>query len=995
MFTSEQINQQISGYSYGFGPMGAPQWRADSGFMGATPWGPGAGDAFASGAIGGTTSVVNASQMIGMGAAAANFAGTKMGLAVPRAVSNLRYMAGFGMSLGPQIGIMAGVHALNGMNQGAQDQFRINEIVSQQLGNRINMGGRGTIGASRAGMQQIGDLTREMSQLPELLSSVSELSALMDKMGQAGMITGVKSIADFRNKFRQGINSLRDMSKVLGSTMDEALTVAAELQTMGIVGGADKLRAVLNRQATSMMGVGMAPEVVMQGMANGAQLAGAMGNKSRIAGVAGAAKTMQTFSTAMQMGVLDEQTIADLTGLTGDKGIAALSSMTQERVTGMVMNSGLGQAMTAAMGEVRDGKYTGKLDKDIVEKVRTGQLSKDQLIKMANEKLSAKGAASSFSQKKSGMSFKAAQEVGLEGVLAQIQQMSEEASMGDEALVAIVAKNFLGGDQTLADTLIQVAGRMRDIDVKNKKDYQRAIEAKISQEKYKRDFTVGGKFEQFTHAMGHVFVAPFERAGAQLAYSMGQTGDEISNFITRGFSERVENVQYSDTDRIRAARAIGTGDMTIRGLREVDKSVINKNVLQTMNISQEQRAMIESIAGKLDPLSLTRELNKAGTQAEKEQVLKDAVLSTSGINLDSLNSLTMTDLGSVRSGYDKASKLRGMQTETALSAILETSKLTLGQGTALGEMRVTPNMSQLGAELTTEQEKNIIDDLVDRNFYTDYTGTFNDETLMPFLQEHSTASDLFLDALSTGKIGGVDVSQFALFSKEKQMGLLKSLGLDETAANNLISQLTSDDFFAARKNEGDVATAKKLKDSRTRGAAKLIQQDLAMMVGSLLTTDPAAAAALEQFAQGNDAALFSMLEGKGKLGNEELGRARSALQGISRVADKFKTGSSQSEFIKELGLTEQSVSDLIDSNDVLSADERTKLLDVAKRSGVMNQLSSRSATGGFGAKTAQEVKDESIRLMVQTNTEFVRAVEIAVPALKEVTAEKLKAVEPK
>ena len=87
--------------------------------------------------------------------------------------------------------------------------------------------------------------------------------------------------------------------------------------------------------------------------------------------------------------------------------------------------------------------------------------------------------------------------------------------------------------------------------------------------------------------------------------------------------------------------------------------------------------------------------------------------------------------------------------------------------------------------------------------------------------------------------------------------------------------------------------------------------------------------------------------------------------------------------------------DLLDDNDVLSETEKSQLMKVAKESGVLNQLSSRTTSGGFGAKTSQLVKEQSALMMVQANTDFVRAVGEAVPALKNVTEAKLKALEPK
>ena len=956
MFTSQEIQQRtqqsIPGYGNGFGPMGSPQWRGDAGFMGATPWGPGAGDAFAAGTLGGLTSAVNFSQTVGAVAGVANMFGLG-----PPVLGSLGKMAGFGMGMTPALGIMGGVAALNATNRGLQDQVRINEITANQFGDRVGLGGRGGIGVSRAGMQQVGDMVRELRTLPEMMTSVGELTAIMEKMGQNGMLQGVKSLADFKTKFRQNITALRDMSKILGSTMDEAMTIAAELQGMGVVSAKDKLRAVINRQATSMMGVGVSSELVGQVQAGGAQMASAFGNRSRVAGIQGATNTLQTLSVASQLGFIDEQKIADLTGATGEQGVAALSSMTQERVTKMMMESGLGQAMAAAAGEVdKKGKFTGGLDMSVIEKFKAGTLSKDELMKIASNKLSSEGATASFSRFKGGLSFRAAQSMGVEGVLNQIQRMSEELGQKDEDLVAIVAKNFLGGDQTLADTLLNVAKNMQSVEFEKKRQYRQAVESKISQSVYKKDYTIKGKYDQLTNRLSSAIMAPFERIGAEFAYAAGGIGDTIVDTMF-GLQE---NVQFSDTDLFRARRGVQSGKYGPTTLTDMAKQRATRTALNSYS-EKDQIQLSGVLGGRLGEVNtreLARKLNEAESATERADIFRNYV---------DRRVTNTTNYGGRLTSYGEGGRQK-------YAAAAEMLTKTYGEDSAFAS--VLPELG-VGAKMTTREEADIIGDLVDNSAF-DFTGELNDTSLTPFLKEHSKVSEEWLKALATGKVGNMPLEDFLLKGKALQMGVLKSLGLTEGEAKELLTKISNPEFIQNSKKKDSVAAAQELLSSREAGAAKLIQEDLQMAIGELMYQSPEQAKAVESFAAGDSAELYKMLGGKGKLGSSTLETARNAFMSVENLSKSFR--GTQEDFIAQLGLPgdDEQVKQLLDNDSALSQQERTKLTELAKTNRVFQALAPSSSTGMFAGRTREEVRDESLRMMVNANLDFVTTVASAV-----------------
>jgi hypothetical protein len=966
MFTSQEISERtqkpIQGYSYGFGPMGSPQWRGDAGFMGATPWGPGAGDAFATGTLGGITSAVNFSQTVGMVGGLASTLGVG-----PSWMGNLGKLAGFGMGLGPQAAIFAGVQALNYSNRGLQDQIRINEITSNQLGDRVGMGGRGGLGISRAGMQQVGDMVREMRTLPEMMTSVGELTGLMEKMGQAGMLQGARSLADFKNKFKQNISALRDMSKVLGSTMEEALSITTELQGMGITSAKDRLKAAINRQATSMMGIGVSSELVGQVQAGGAQMAGAFGNRSRTAGVAGATNILQTLSVASQMGVIDEQRVADLTGATGEQGIAALTSMSQDRITRMMMESGLGQAMAAAAGEVnKEGKFTGGLDMGIIEKFKSGTLSKEELMKIASRKLSGEGATASFSRYKSGLSFKAAQSMGVEGVLNQIQRMSEELGQKDEDLVAIVAKNFLGGDQTLADTLLNVAKNMSGIELEKKRQYRQAIEAKVTQAVYKKDYTIGGKFDQLTNRLSSMIAAPIEAVGAEFAYAAGGIGDTVVDTLF-GLQPAV---QFTETDLFRARRGIQAGKYGDTALNPMTRQRMSRTAFANMT-EAEKKAMAPILgAQNFKYRELAQSLNAQETNAGKMEIFRSYVDSRLG-------------------SYQPNLRRYGEGGDQVYAAAAEMLTQQFGADSAFAQIMPSIGGGLIGPKVS---EEDLIGDLVDSSALFDYTGQFNDETLSPFLKEHSKVSEEWLKAFTSGKVGGIAVEDFLMKNKGFQMGVLKALGLDDTEAGELLKRLGDSEFLANRTDEESQKAAKGLLAARETGAATLVQQDLQMAIGELMYRTPEQATAVESFAKGDSAALYKLLGGKQELGSETLKTARTAVQSVEGLSKRFK--GTQEDFIAQLGLPAQDeqVMALIDKDSTLSVEERQKLTELAKTNRVFQALAPSTSTGTFGGRTREEVRDESLRLMVAANTDFVATVAGAVgnDKMKE-AADKVKA----
>jgi len=938
--------------------MGTPQWRADAGFAGTTPWGPGASDAFVGGVAGATNSIANVAQTAGMGAAAVGWGMKKLGMGVPGVVTNVAKLGGFGMNFGPQTLLMAGYHAISTGAEAIQNQSITNNIVMQSLGNRVGLGGPGGVGPSREGLQQVSSATRELAKIPGLMTEVEELNNIMKRMTQAGMMQGSRNITDFRLKFVQGVNMLKDMSMVLGSTLEEAATVAGELHRMGIVSAKDKLRLATGIQISSSMGTGMATETLAQTVWAGVQMAQAMGGKSRVSAAQGTLQTLQSMMVANQMGLINEQKVADITGFTGEQGISSLAALTQQRISSMMMESGLGQAMAAALGETKDGKFTGKLDTSLVEKFRSGNISKEELMKMSSEKLSTKGGASSFARKKGTIAFDAAQAIGFEGVLNQIAAMMDEIGAEDENLVAIVAKNFLGGDQGLADVLIPMAQKMRDVSIKARDQVRQGLEARMSAAIYKRDNTLEGKFKKLSHTVDTIINAPIREAATGTSYRMASFLDAAGRTLTG----TADTVQVSDLDAQSAQLSLGS--MEKFNLTESQKNTAAGRALSSLN--PKVKAQLDRVLESADKYKLAMEFSNLTTQKEKDDFLQK--LTRGGF----IKSQAQRQLGA----FAKVNNVSDAQIRTAAAQAL------MGTDKESAFAEYSPLFA--GEELNNDVRNSLTDSIARKT-----ANMTSIDTTMAFLRENTKASTLYLQVLrDKGKLpDGTDIKEFNTKSNAAKRRILSKFGIDEASADDLINKFAKDKFinpigwfFEDATNDTSELAGKLLSDRQAQAAA-LVKEDFLSLQHKLISSgNEAQAQAVQRYTEGDVGPLMNLLQGTEKISDPTLSRAREALTAVNRK--NLSSVTLESDLLDKLGIDKdlEQVRAILgeDTNDALSESERSKFMGMARTLAVAGSINTTGSTEGLSGDQRAVVKEESLTLMVKANTEFVTAVANAV-----------------
>lgn len=550
---SRQISQQMPG-AYGGGggfpafaqaPGGLPQQGGFSYNSG------GSTAAFSNQAGGGVVSAMGGAAQFGLGAAgiAAGFgmmgsvggaaldpfvgggAGWRMGGRMA-AAGNFGKVGTGAMRLGmgamgmlPAAGLLMGAsHMIGSTMAGAQEQAQVENVLSrQQMGGSV-----GTNNFSRTQAKGIGDMMKGMEALPEMMTSMSELTRIMDKMGTMGVMSGTQNVAEFKDKFKQNIKLLKDMSKVMASSMEEALPMFGEIRRSGFYSTGDVLKNAMNRQITKSV-TGMDAGQVNQVAQYGAQLGHQTGG-SRAGGAKHSLRMANQIGMAKQMGVLSEEDIMEMTGASGAEGVQALS-IQLTRAGHKMSRGGLGTATTAALAEKVDGRFTGQMDAGLVDRFRAGEFSVSDLKSMAHKNVSGRKAKMSWAAQHKGLRSEMVAAVGVEGQFQMLQNALGGRGFDNPDAMRIVSQRF-GLDEKEAEMMMKFGEQMPDISIKLQQQGRMTAKKLATDSFMKENYSWGAIKSKFTKRIDNAITQPFKKFGADMRNNINHTIDSFVDEMT-------------------------------------------------------------------------------------------------------------------------------------------------------------------------------------------------------------------------------------------------------------------------------------------------------------------------------------------------------------------------------------------------------------------------------------------------------------------------------
>lgn len=335
--------------------------------------------------ISGLGTAVGIGGMVGMGASALGIGGAGM--------------AGLGMLAGPlgvpiAGGLAAAGYGANKMMEGFQERQGVNRVLRNRFGGAQGIGsGRGGRGFSSQEMGGISSMLREMGT-EDMQTDMQELTRIMDRTAQMGVYKGVSSAREFRKKFKETTEALKEIAQTMNTTLEGATEFMTQSRQMGFFSGRDISQNLMNTRMTAAT-TGMSVGQVQQIGQMGSQMGMSMGMRGRT-GARVAQNLAGQIGSSVRSGALSDEQLFEATGgLQGAEGVQALTG-TVMQANNRFLSRGAGRVLTAAAWDAE----TGGVNQEVMERIQRGEISFQEARRMGRRNIRATGGRRSefFSQ---------------------------------------------------------------------------------------------------------------------------------------------------------------------------------------------------------------------------------------------------------------------------------------------------------------------------------------------------------------------------------------------------------------------------------------------------------------------------------------------------------------------------------------------------------------------------------------------------------------------
>lgn len=419
---------------------------------------------------------------------------------------------------GMMLPMMAGYHAMNNIVAGAGQQSMINTALSQY--NFQNPQSRTGFGFTRDDAAGIGQNIRQLAMVPELMTSMQELTRLLPTLRSSGLMQGVHDASEFASRFKEAVGTIRDVSKIIGSTMDEAGQFFAHSRRVGFLGRGEQLRNAVASQVVSAT-TGMSTQEVMQYQQGFADFGTAIGASRRVMTRAGN-NMMTQLGLAQQSGAIQQGLVEDLTGKQGGAAVGD-AAMRLANLTTRIAGSNMGRFMVAGAMEIGpDGR--ARINERLLQSSSFEDLQRRGMRMMADPRnaiaftarqshLAAEFTAAGGLQATQGLMERL---VGQYGDQAPELLMQRYGATEDEAeLARQLYRAGTGGEGRAQSMVAQI--RQRQASLRENAD-PRAILRRLSTR------------------VGNAITQPFQRFGAQLWTSITKGVDNFIDEVVGNFA---------------------------------------------------------------------------------------------------------------------------------------------------------------------------------------------------------------------------------------------------------------------------------------------------------------------------------------------------------------------------------------------------------------------------------------------------------------------------
>ena len=576
---------------------------------------------------------------------------------------------------------------------GARDVSEVGQIAGGIMGPQG--GAPGARPGGGLGRGQIKSIIGMMSEIAsdEVMASMDDLKRLMDRAGQMGMLTGAGGLTGFKQKFKQIVESTKQVANILGTTLDEALPMVNQMNQMGlwkttdIMGGAIAARTV-GPQATGAM---------MSTMQQGAQRAHALGG-GLAAGAQVGQESFLNVRAMMRGGTMSEQQLREFTGGVG--GIRGQQMMASQ-MGGVIQQFGqssAGRLMMAGLGQTREGRFTGGIDPEKMQQFLRGDISVGELQQMGRKATTTRAGAVSFTRRQGAIGQELGAKGGIEGVASMIQQVMQKGGFAGEDEQNILMQKMTGMTQRQADFMQDLIKDLPRIREQKQNDFEQAVSSAFREANERSSRSWGGIKASIGQAWDN-FWAPAREFGTDLATSFGEASDRMADQLMG----RVRDIPVTNRERMQRLRQGAMtrgGTMGDLGITGIGQAAMGTSFAESMRLGTGGRTGFAALGGAAAAamgLGFTRGdvLEGAGMEAgggraaqeftTRRMFMRATSPTASGLGLGGKKAEQQKNLGAVKSSLRRlmtdsrtANKLRDMKNDDPVAYQRELAKMLRG-----------------------------------------------------------------------------------------------------------------------------------------------------------------------------------------------------------------------------------------------------------------------------------------------------------------------------
>jgi hypothetical protein len=457
-----------------------------------------------------------------------------------------------GLAAAPVMGMYAaGSYAIGQMAEGAQFQNQVNSSLQNNF-RFTNPQSQTGYGFGQNEQRQIGSMLQSMGS-KDMMTTPNELLGIMNQGAQMGAFRGVQDAKEFRQKFTEMKNTLKEIAQTFNTTLSEAVPFFQQARSQGFWTPQDITRhASQVRQVQATTGMSAAQSQAVMGM--GAQMVRSIGGTGQ-QGSEMMARAQMISGSALRGGYVSSQQLGDAGFGTGAEGAENLGTM----LAGATTRFARSRVGRWALASMMNKEGTG-LDKAGLNYFASGAMSVGEMGSRARRNVSG-SRAYQFVANEEEMRGELAQQ-GPEAALGMVRSLTGGRLHGggdkDKLITRRIIQRFMGGTAKQADIVAKLAREMPRLVAMQAAQTEGSLDAQERQGEQMMQDT----YEGFKRNLGQYWrekvTAPLKSAGADFSYRVGRAW---SRFSDRLFGTGGRGVGLS-ADAVRGmVRSAETGNM--------------------------------------------------------------------------------------------------------------------------------------------------------------------------------------------------------------------------------------------------------------------------------------------------------------------------------------------------------------------------------------------------------------------------------------------------